>query len=164
MLPKWVEAVALKDNKAASVARFLYKHIMSRFGCPIELVSDQGTHFLNSVIKELTETHMMAHKKSTPYHPQANGQAESSNKVILRILKRIVSDNRRDWDDKLDSVLWSFRTAYKVATGMTPFRLVYGIEAVVPMEFLVPSLRISVDHRLSVEESVFKHERNNYCS
>ena len=44
---KWVEAVALKDNTATSVARFLYKNIMSRFGCPIELVSDQGTHFLN---------------------------------------------------------------------------------------------------------------------
>ena len=74
---KWVEAVALKDNKASSVARFLYKNIMTRFGCPVELVSDQGTHFLNEVIKELTQTHMILHKKSTPYHPQANGQAES---------------------------------------------------------------------------------------
>ena len=66
---KWVEAVALKDNKAASVAIFMYKNIMIRFRCPIELVSDQGTHFLNSVIRELTRKHMMVHKKSSPYHP-----------------------------------------------------------------------------------------------
>lgn len=76
---KWVEAVALKDNKARSVARFLYK-MMTRFGCPIELVSDQGVHFLNLVIKELTSKHMILHKKSTPYHPHANGQAENTNR------------------------------------------------------------------------------------
>ena len=93
---KWVEGVALRDNKAGSVARFLYNNIMSRFGCPIKLVSDQGTHFLNSVIRELTRKHMMVHKKSSPYHPQANGQAESSNKMLLRILKKIVSKNYKD--------------------------------------------------------------------
>ena len=60
---KWVEAIALRDNKAASVARFLYKNIMTRFGCPIKLVSDQGVHFLNSVIAELTSKHMILHKK-----------------------------------------------------------------------------------------------------
>ena len=78
-----MEAVALRDNKAASVAKFIYSNIMTRFGCPIELISDQGTHFLNGVIRELTQTHMILHKKSTPYHPQANGQAESSNKTLV---------------------------------------------------------------------------------
>ena len=62
----------------------------------------------------------------------------------MRILKKIVSENRVDWDDKLDSALWSFWTAFKVATGMTPFKLVYGIEAVVPMEYVIPSLRLAV--------------------
>ena len=127
---------------------------MTRFGCPIELVSDQGVHFLNSVIKELTARHMILHKKSSPYHAQANGQAESSNKVIVKIMKVLVSENRSDWEDKLDSVLWAFRTAYKVATGMTPFKLVYGMEAVVPMEYVIPSLRLAVQHRLSPEDSV----------
>ena len=114
---KWVEAVALKANKVASVAKFLYCNIMTRFGCPIELISDQGTHFLNGVIRELTQTHMILHKKSTAYHPQANGQAESSNKILVKILKKIVQDNKA----KLDSALWSFRTTFKVTTGMTPF-------------------------------------------
>ncbi|MCO5547221.1 hypothetical protein L7F22_000666 [Adiantum nelumboides] len=140
---KWVEAVELKDNKAASVAKFLYHNIMTRFGCPVELVSDRGTHFLNEVIQELTKTHMILHKNSTPYHPQANGQAESSNKILVKILKKIVQEDHKDWDLKLDSAVWSFRTTFKVTIGMTPFMLVYGLEAVVPMEFVVPSLTVS---------------------
>ena len=94
------------------------------------------------------------HKKSSPYHAQANGQAESSNKMIKRIMKVLVSENKSDWEDKLDSVLWAFRTAYKVATWMTPFKLVYGMEAVVPMEYVIPSLRLAVQHCLSSEDSV----------
>lgn len=82
---------------------------MTRFGCPVELVSDQGTHFLNEVIKELTQTHMSFHKKSIAYHSQENGQSKSSNKILVKILNKIVSDNKLDWGEKLDSALWSFR-------------------------------------------------------
>ena len=62
---KWAEAKALRDNKASSVAKFLYDTIITRYGCPIELVSDQGTHFLNKVVKELVDKYMIIHKKST---------------------------------------------------------------------------------------------------
>lgn len=84
---------------------------------------------------------MISHKKSSVYYPQANGQAESSNKILMKILRRTMSDNRKDWDQKLNFALWASRIAYKVSTGMTPFRLTYGLEAVVPMEYIVPSLR-----------------------
>ena len=70
------------------------------------------------------------------------------NKVLLAILKKLVNENRTNWDEKLYSTLWAFRTSYKVATGFTPFKLVFGVEAIVPMEFLVPSLRIAVAERL----------------
>ena len=70
---KWVEAKALWDNTTASVEELLYDNIMVRFGSSIKLVSDQGTHFLSEVI---------IHKKSTVYYPQANGQVESTNKIL----------------------------------------------------------------------------------
>ena len=102
------------------------------------------------------------HKKSTVYYPQANGQqAESTNKTLVRILRRMVQDNKKEWDTKLDSALWAFRTAYKVSTRMTPFRMVYGgLEAIVPMEFVVPSLRIAIQHKLSDEDSsIYRQEQ-----
>ena len=70
---KWVEAVALRDNSSKSVAKFLYKNIMTRFGCPVELVNDQGGHFLNHVIEGLAKTCMIMHKSSSTYHPPKNG-------------------------------------------------------------------------------------------
>ena len=77
---KWVEAKALRDDTAASMTKFLYEYIWCRFGCPIELINDQGSHFLNSVIQELTHHYAVVHKKSTSYYPHANRLAESTNK------------------------------------------------------------------------------------
>ena len=65
---KLVEAKALHDSVAASTEKFIYEHLWCRFGCPIELISDQGGHFLNHIIRELTMHYVVVHKKSTPYY------------------------------------------------------------------------------------------------
>ena len=70
-LTKWVEAKAIRNCDAATAAQFLFENIISRFGCPVILMSDQGTHFLNHTIEALTEEFQIQHHKSTPYHPQA---------------------------------------------------------------------------------------------
>ena len=62
---KWVEAKALRDNMAASTTKFVYEYLWCRFGCPIELVSDQGGHFINRLIRDLTSHYTVVHKKST---------------------------------------------------------------------------------------------------
>lgn len=72
---KWIEAKALRDNKVVFVAIFLYEMIITSFGCPIELISDYGSHFVNAVIQDLVEKHMILHRKSTVYYSQTNDQA-----------------------------------------------------------------------------------------
>ena len=69
---KWVEAKALCDNTTRSIAKFLYKNIWCRFRCPIELINDQGKHFVNEVVTSLIEHYTVVHKWSTPYYPQVN--------------------------------------------------------------------------------------------
>jgi transposase InsO family protein len=56
--------------------RFLFENIITRFGYPLELVSDRGTHFLNNIIEELTRVYLIKHKKTNPYNPKANGLIE----------------------------------------------------------------------------------------
>ncbi|MCO5575353.1 hypothetical protein L7F22_029153 [Adiantum nelumboides] len=129
---KWAEAKALCKADAITTAKFLFENIIARFGCPFEIVSDNGTHFINEVIKELTSNFMIFHHKSTSYYPQANGQAESTNKTLIFVLTKTIEAHRTDWDLKLTSALWAYRTAYKVAINCTPFKMVYGQEAVMP--------------------------------
>ena len=141
---KWVEAKALRGNTTASTTKFLYEYIWCRFGCPIQLISDQGSDCLNSVIHKLTQHYAVIHKKSRLYYPQVNGLSESTNKTLQTILKKIVNEQRTGRDTKLHSALWAYRTSYKTSIQSTPLCLMFGLEAVMPIEFQVPSLRIQV--------------------
>ncbi|MCH81668.1 hypothetical protein A2U01_0002459, partial [Trifolium medium] len=86
-------------------------------------------------------------------HPQTNGQAEAANRVILRGLKRRLGEAKKKWIEELHSVLWSYRTTPHSTTGETPFRLTYGIEAVIPVETGASSHRTEapVDDELNSE-------------
>jgi transposase InsO family protein len=141
-LTRWDEARAVKDYSATTVARFIFDDIITRFGLPKIFMSDQGTHFINKTIEALSEEFAVHHQKSTPYHPQENGTVEAFNKILERALTKICSVNRDDWDLRVPVVLWTYRTTCKKLTMQNPFKLVYGLKAVVPMEYLVPSLKI----------------------
>ena len=90
---KWVEAKPLRDNMVASTTKFLYEYIWCWFGCPIELVSDQGTHFINKIVHELSTYYVVVDKKCTMYYPYANGLTEPTNKTLQMILRKTVSEN-----------------------------------------------------------------------
>ena len=141
-LTRWVEARVVNDYSATTATCFIFDDIITRFGCPKILMSDQGTHLINKRIEALTEEFVVHHQKSTPYHPQANGTVEAFNKILETTLTKISCVNRDDLDLRVPTVLWAYRTTCKKLTMHTPFKLVYGLEVVVLMEYLVPSLRI----------------------
>ena len=142
-LTKWVEAKATPKNDACTATKFLFENIFTRYGLPLEIVSDQGVHFVNEVIEYLLAEFMVTHKRSAPYHPQANGLAESTNKTLCTKLTKVVNSSRSNWAHKLHEVLWAYRIAYKTALGVTPFELVFGLNAILPIEFLIPTLRVA---------------------
>eukprot|EP00253_Pinus_taeda_P005869 PITA_05869 len=104
---KWVEAEALPRAIEDSVIQFLINLFM-RYGLPTEIITDGGPQFAGNRIAATLNNYHIQHKITTPYHPQANGQVESSNKIIEMILTKTVASHRRDWAPRLPEALWAY--------------------------------------------------------
>ena len=96
------------------------------------------------------ERYRVKHYKSSPYYPKSNGQAEATNKTLIKILSKTLDDHPKKWAEQLPIALWAYRTSKRKPTGETPYALVYGEEAILPAEIEIPSARMRL--RSLVEE------------
>jgi hypothetical protein len=119
------------------------EHIIYRFGVPQTLTTDQGPSIMSHQFREFAESMKIKLLNSSPYYMQANGQAEASNKVLIKIIKKRIKDSPKRWHEKLSEALWVHRTSRHEATKVIPFELVYGQEAVLPVEIGLYSLRVT---------------------
>ena len=141
-----MEATSYAGLTAARVAKFIRSHIIYRYGVPHELISDRGAHFRGEV-DTLVQEYGIQHHRSSAYRPQTNGAVEAANKNIKRILRKMV-ETSRDWSEKLPFALWAYRTSFRTSTAATPYSLVYGMEAVLPVEIEMGSLRVELEHQI----------------
>ena len=111
----------IKDYTAATAAKFLFDNVVNRSRCLNILISDQGTHFVNQLIDELTEEFQFLHQNRTPYHPQASSDVEELYDILENALTKICIVQRNDWDQKIHAVLWDYCTTYKKLARQTPF-------------------------------------------
>ncbi|XP_057757299.1 uncharacterized protein LOC130976443 [Arachis stenosperma] len=140
---KWIEAEPLATITTQRSRKFLYKNIITRYAVPHSITTDNGTQFTDSTFKSLVASMKIKHQFTSVEHPQANGQAEAANKVKLSGLKKRLQDAKGAWTEELPQVLWAYRTTLQSATAETPFRLAYGIEAMIPVEINEQSPRVS---------------------
>ena len=159
-LTKWVETRALPDKSAASVAGFIYEDIICRHGAPIELLSDQGTEFLNQLVNGICHLFEVTHRVTTPYHPQTNGLTERFNRTLVNLLGKLTHQHPdSEWDDLLSSATFAYRTAVHSTTRHTPFFLLHGREAKLPLEFALPGYQIE-DSQEDAENLVTKQTQH----
>ena len=152
-LSKWVEMKAINVEIEEKVVEFLSENVFYKFGYPRELVTDQGSQFTSNMIEDLLSQHKIKHRISTPYHPQANGQVEVTNRALEGILTKVVSSSKKDWADKLVEATWAYNTTWKTTTGFTPYEMVYGKRALLTTEFEYNTLRMAAQLDLDLNSA-----------
>ena len=145
---KWIEAEAFSSIKDKDVTQFIWKNIVYRFGIPRSIVSDQ---FNSRAYRNLCQELKIKNLYSTPRYPQSNGQEKSSNKTLLTALKKQLDSAKGKWVDELPGVLWAYRTRACRPTGISPFALTYGMEAMVPTKIDMPTLQIDLPEQSNAE-------------
>ena len=148
---KWVEAEALPRAIEDSIIQFLF-HIFVRYSLPRDIITDGGPQFAGNKIAATLKNYHIQHKITT-YHPQANGQVESTNKIIEAILTKTITSDRHDWATRLPEALWAYRTTWRSTTGYSPYQLVFGKEPIFPIEFEIQTLRTAQEVSLDLNEA-----------
>ena len=146
---KWVEAKSYADLTSKEVCDFVEEHIVTRFGMPETIITDNGTIFTADRFKEYMTMLRIRLEQSTPYYPQANGQAEVSNKVLIGILEKMIKEKPGMWHFKLNEALWAYWTSPQSKTRTTPYELSYGNDVILPVKLSINSLRVVEQSRIT---------------
>ncbi|XP_074299382.1 uncharacterized protein LOC141630466 [Silene latifolia] len=138
---KWIEAASSSQVTETQVIYFIKHNIICKSGIPYKIICDNGSQFIGNKTEAFCARWNISLQKSTSRNPQSNGQAESSSKIIVKNLRKKLEEIGGKWAEELPLVLWADRTTPKVATGQTPFSLVFEVEAVIPSKVRVPTHR-----------------------
>ncbi len=133
---KWIECLPAPNDTAETTACLLMNHIFSRFGLPLRVNSDRGTHFTTDIMQEVWKLLCVQAKLHISHHPISSGQVERANKTVVSMLKKYVSANQKDWDIKLPLVLMAARATPHQSTGVPPFTLMTGRNMTLPLHLL----------------------------
>ena len=131
---KWTEGYAIPDQTAPTVAEKLVSEFICRFGVPRQLHSDQGTNFESKVMAEVCKLLDIEKTRTTPLHPQSDGQVERYNRTLIEMLRGKLNDKQEDWDLQLPTCMMAYRSSVHESTGSTPNELMLGREIEVPLD------------------------------
>ncbi len=133
---KWIECLPAPNDTAETTACLLINHIFSRFGLPLRVNSDRGTHFTAKIMQEVWKLLEIQAKLHISYHPISSGQVEQANRTGVSMLKKYVATNQKDWDIKLPLILMATRAIPHQSTGVPTFTLMTGRNLILPLHLL----------------------------
>lgn len=139
---KWIEAIPSRQANDTMTIGFLETNILSRFGCPEKIIIDNAATFKSKKMINFCNKYHITLGHSIAYYPQGNGPVESSNKILINIIKKLLEENKKNWHKRLINALWADRLTTKRSIGTSPYELVYSMEVVFPSSLGVPVMKL----------------------
>lgn len=133
---KWIDAIPIRNMKANTIAQKFVNHIVSIFGVPMQIHSDQGQTFESDVFKEMCRILGIEKTRTTPYRPQSDGMIERANRTIENMLSAFVDENQKNWDDLIPLLMLAYRSSVHESTGVSPNEMVFGHSVILPVDLV----------------------------
>ena len=133
---KWVECIPLPSQSAEGTARAAVNQFFARFGCPFQVVTDQGRNFESALFRAMCDLLHIHKSRTTPYRPSANGQVERCNRTLMAAVRCFIDKNQRTWDQYLPQLAGALRASVNRSTGYTPNQMMLGREINLPAELM----------------------------
>ncbi|VDI23711.1 Hypothetical predicted protein [Mytilus galloprovincialis] len=134
---KWTEAIPIPDTEAVTVARKFVERIVTIFGVPLSIHSDQGSNFESNVFKEMCIILGIHKTRTTPFRPKSDGMVEKSNSTIETMLSAFVSKHQRDWDEYIYLLMLAYRSSEHESLGTSPCSMLFGREVNLPVDLVL---------------------------
>ena len=134
---KWLDAIAVPNQEAATIADKFVKEFVCKFGVPLQLHSDQGANFESLLFKEVCKLLGIEKTRTTPLRPQSDGLVERANRILANMLSKYVSEQQTDWDEHLPFVLLAYRSSVHSTTGQSPNKIMFGRDVNLPVDLML---------------------------
>ena len=131
---RYAQAYPSKTQTALATAKLLWNNFIIHYGFPNKIISDQGRNFESELLANLCEVAGVQKLRTTPYHPQTNGQCERFNSTLLNMLGTLTLEQKKDWKTYVPAMVHAYNCTRNTATGYSPYYLLFGREPRLPID------------------------------
>ena len=131
---RYAQAFPSKTQTALATAKLLWNNFILHYGFPEKIITDQGRNFESELISHLCQLAGVQKLRTSPYHPQTNGQCERFNGTLLNMLGTLTPEQKKDWKSHVPALVHAYNCTRNTATGFSSYFLLFGRKPRLPVD------------------------------